>query len=92
MLRRPKFARRLVLAKVTPQILVVGYALLARLIIPTAIGPEVEADPDDDAVLACAVAARAEVIVSGDSHLLAIESYEGIPILTASQLVARLGP
>jgi len=28
------------------------------------------ADPDDDAVLACAVAARAEIIVSGDSHLL----------------------
>ena len=27
-------------------------------------------DPDDDAVLACAVAAHAQAIVSGDRHLL----------------------
>ena len=37
-----------------------------------------------------AVAARADVIVSGDSDLLALESYEGIPIITAAQLMARI--
>jgi len=89
-LQRPKFAQRLARANVTPHILVVGYAALARLVVPTPIGPVVEADPDDDAVLACAVAARAEVIVSGDSDLLALESYEGIPIITAAQLMARI--
>jgi predicted nucleic acid-binding protein len=89
-LRRPKLARRLELAEVTPQSLVVGYGLLAQLIVPAAIGPVVESDPDDDAVLACAGAARAEAGVSGDRHLLAIETYEGIPILTASNLMARL--
>jgi len=71
-------------------ILVFGYAALARLVVPAPIGSVVEADPDDDAVLACAVAARAEVIVSGDSDLLALESYEGIPIITAAQLMARI--
>jgi putative PIN family toxin of toxin-antitoxin system len=91
-LQRPKFARRLALAEVTPQTLVVGYALLARLIVPAPIGPVVEADPDDDAVLACAAAARAEAIVSGDRHLLELGAYEGIPILSAAQLLARLAP
>jgi uncharacterized protein len=89
-LQRPKFAQRLTLAEVTPQTLVVGYAALARLIVPATIGVVVAADPDDDAVLACAVAARAEVIVSGDSDLLNLASYGDIPISTAAQLVARI--
>jgi putative PIN family toxin of toxin-antitoxin system len=89
-LQRPKFAQRLAHAHVTPHTLVFGYAALARLVVPAPIGPVVEADPDDDAVLACAVAARAEVIVSGDSDLLALESYEGIPIITAAQPMARI--
>lgn len=89
-LQRPKFAQRLARANVTPHTLVFGYAALARLAVPTPIEPVVEADPDDDAVLACAVTTRAEVIVSGDSDLLALESYEGISIITASQLMARI--
>jgi predicted nucleic acid-binding protein len=70
--------------------LVFGYAALARLVFPAPIVSVIEADPDDDAVLACAVAAHAEVIVSGDSDLLALESYEDIPIITAAQLMARI--
>ena len=38
-------------------------------------------DPDDDAVLALAVAAQVDFIVSGDSDLLSMGSFEGIPIL-----------
>jgi putative PIN family toxin of toxin-antitoxin system len=89
-LQRPKFAQRLLRANVTAQTLVLGYAALAQLVVPAPIGPVVEADPDDDAVLACAVAAGAEVIVSGGSHLLVLESYEDIPIITAAQLMARI--
>jgi predicted nucleic acid-binding protein len=48
------------------------------------------ADPDDDAVIACAVAAQADVIVSGDKHLLDLQQYQNIPILTAAELVQRL--
>jgi putative PIN family toxin of toxin-antitoxin system len=89
-LQRPKFAQRLARANVTPHTLVFGYAALARLVVPAPIAPVVEADPDDDAVLACAVAAYAEVIVSGDSDLLVLESYEGISIITAAQLMALI--
>ena len=47
-------------------------------------------DPDDDAVLACAIGAQAEAIVSGDSHLLQLGHYQGIPIWTSAQLLAAL--
>lgn len=89
-LRRPKFARRLTLAEVTPRELVLGYAALAHIVEPVAIEPVVLDDPDDDAVLACALAAQAEVIVTGDSHLLLLEEYDKIPIVTAALLCSRL--
>lgn len=91
-LQRPKFAQRLSLAGVTSHTLVLGYAALARLVEPAVITPVILADPDDDAVLACAVAARAEIIVSGDSHLLDLKDYEGILIVTAVQLLTRIAP
>ena len=50
-------------------------------------------DPDDDKFVACAAAASADYIVSGDSHLLAIERYKKIRILRARDflcLVPRL--
>jgi predicted nucleic acid-binding protein len=42
----------------------------------------VKDDPDDNRILECALAARADVIVSGDGHLLRLTAYEGITILT----------
>src|SRR4051794_24518865 len=65
-LGRGKFAARLLAARVTVAELVLGYSVLAHLIEPYDIGSVVLADADDDAVLACALAAQAEVIVSGD--------------------------
>jgi predicted nucleic acid-binding protein len=47
----------------------------------------VKDDPDDDRVLECAVEARADYIVSGDRHLLALESYEAIRIVSPRQFV-----
>jgi len=42
-------------------------------------------DPDDDKFIACAVAAGASHIVSGDPHLLTVGSYQDIRILTPAQ-------
>ena len=39
-------------------------------------------DPDDDNVIACAVAAKADYLVTGDSDLLEIRKYRGIKIIT----------
>ncbi len=52
----------------------------------------IHADPDDDRVLECAIASRADYIISGDRHLLNLSSYEGIPILTVRQFMDRLLP
>jgi len=45
-------------------------------------------DPDDNKILECAVAAKAEIIISGDSHLLSVGSYKGIKILSPRQFIS----
>ena len=47
-------------------------------------------DPDDAAVLACALAARAEAIVSGDDDLHALGSYQDIPVLSPADCLKRI--
>jgi putative PIN family toxin of toxin-antitoxin system len=73
------------LAETQQQLLVV-----ARLVEPTEHLAVVEADPTDDRILECAVAAVGEVIVSGDSHLLNLESFRGIPILRVAEFLSNL--
>jgi predicted nucleic acid-binding protein len=52
--------------------------------------PRVVRDPDDDHVLACALTARAELIVTGDSGLLTLLNYQNIPIVTPAEALRRL--
>lgn len=47
-------------------------------------------DPADEMVLACAVEAQASAIVSSDRHLLDLNVYQDIPILTVRQFLERL--
>jgi putative PIN family toxin of toxin-antitoxin system len=58
--------------------------------IETEVSETVLKDPDDDRILETAIAAEADVIVSGDRHLLDLGSYKGIPILTPRQFLAML--
>lgn len=48
-------------------------------------------DPDDVLVLACAVAAGADAIVTGADDLLSMKIFEGMPILTVRQALEKLG-
>jgi putative PIN family toxin of toxin-antitoxin system len=89
-LSRPKFAARLAAAGVTADELLLGYAALAALVHPAGIPPVIAADPDDDAVLACAASVRAEAISSGDPHLLQLGHFQGIPVLTPAQVLASV--
>jgi predicted nucleic acid-binding protein len=47
-------------------------------------------DLADERVLACAVEAGADGIVSGDRHLLSLGAYRGISIVTAREFLERL--
>jgi uncharacterized protein len=49
----------------------------------------VAADEADNRILECAVAGRADVIVTGDQDLLRLGSFEGIEIITLRDYVAR---
>jgi uncharacterized protein len=44
-------------------------------------------DEPDNRVLECAVASGASAIVTGDRHLLRLKTYEGIGIMTVSELL-----
>ena len=44
-------------------------------------------DPDDNKFLACALAAKAEYIVSGDQHLLSLGRYGSILIVTVKDFL-----
>lgn len=52
--------------------------------------PRICRDPDDDWVIACAVVGQADVIVSGDRDLLALNRVGELPVLSAAQFLATL--
>jgi len=64
---------------------------LAVIVSPLTVPRVVPTDPDDDHVLAAALAGNADLIVSGDKRdLLPLGSYEDIPIITTREAVERL--
>ncbi len=89
-LGRAKLARRLASIGHTPADLLDRYLSLVRYVTATPLSEPVSRDPDDDQVIACAIAARAELIVSGDRDLLDLDHAHGIPILDASAAVERI--
>ena len=57
---------------------------------PPVVAPDLR-DADDLHVLACAVAVPVGLIVSGDKDLLILQSFQGIPIVTARRALEILG-
>ena len=49
-------------------------------------------DPDDNIIIACAIEAEADVIISGDQHLLSLGSYHRIPIIKAADFLSAYAP
>jgi len=64
--------------------ILLDYAMFTLPIKPLHRVTVIEADPDDDKFIECAVAAKAGYIVSGDKHLLNLKNYQGIQIMKAS--------
>ena len=92
-LSRSKFAARLAQAGLTPQGIVGELRRMAVVVSTSATPPRVvPTDPDDDHVIAAALAGTADLIASGDKRdLLPMGSYAGIPIVTAREAIEWLG-
>ena len=86
-----KFAARIDSFGTSIAALVAQYTALVSLVAPASVPRVVAGDADDDHVIAAAVAARAELIVTGDrKHLLPIGTHQGIAIVTAREVVDKL--
>ena len=83
---RGNFDKKLAVAMFTIDQLVDRYAELATLVRPAPI-PRVTPDPDDDVVIATALAAKAECIVTGDHTFLAVGEYRGVQIVSVAVAV-----
>ena len=88
-LSRAKFAKRIAEVGSSVGEMLGDYLALTQLVRPTE-HPTVVRDPDDAHVIACAPAAAAEVIVSGDTGLLTLGRYRQIDILSAAQMLHRV--
>jgi putative PIN family toxin of toxin-antitoxin system len=62
---------------------------LLDLVEPAGACTRIVQDPADNVFLACAAAARADAVVSGDHHLLDLREHEGMPILNPAQFLER---
>lgn len=86
-LQRPKFS----LAPEQVLSFVEEFHLLCDVVAPRTVVHVIDEDPADDRVLECAVEAKADVIVSGDSHLLELRVWRSIEIFSPTDFMKEIG-
>ena len=86
-LAKRKLARYVAATGLSAEQIVTSYRRIVTLVTARQLNARVSRDADDDAVLACALAARADLVVSGDNDLLSLKGFSGIPISTIAQAV-----
>ncbi|OHC70014.1 MAG: putative toxin-antitoxin system toxin component, PIN family [Rhodocyclales bacterium GWA2_65_20] len=89
-LTRPSATKRLSGIGKTARDVLADYVEAVEVVEPEHVPRVVPNDADDDQVIAAAIAANADWIVSGDADLLSMGSYQGIPIITAAQAVQQI--
>jgi putative PIN family toxin of toxin-antitoxin system len=89
-LMRPSVSKRLAAIDRTPREVIADLIAVVDLIEVTNVPRVVPSDPDDDQVIAAAVAAHADLIVSGDRDLLSLGTYQAIVICSPADAMARV--
>ncbi len=91
-LRRRKFQRRLQAVGKSVDEMLSALLPLVQVYAPATAPGAVPEDPDDEMFIACALSAGATFVISGDEHLLALQKYEQIRIVTPTQFLRRFVP
>lgn len=86
---RKKLAKAVARTGQTAEQIVDDYRRLAHRVSSRALTVQISRDADDDQVLACALAARADLIVSGDRDLSDLKQFKGMPIVRPAEAVKR---
>jgi putative PIN family toxin of toxin-antitoxin system len=81
-LSRAKFEKKIAASQLSVDQLVDFYAELVALVRPISIS---RLAPDDDVVIGTALAAKADLLVTGDRALLSIAEYEGGRVVSVSE-------
>jgi uncharacterized protein len=82
---RPSKAKYLTKIDTTPSQVLADYMAIVHIVEPKTVPHIIPNDPDDDHVLAAAVTANADLIISGDEDLINLANYQGINIVTVNQ-------
>ncbi len=84
-----KFQQKIQSLNFTKEELIAATRELARIYPIQELNVSELRDPDDNIVLATAMAANADAIVSGDRDLLVLGEYQGIQIVTAQDFLRQ---
>ncbi|MBU0460819.1 MAG: putative toxin-antitoxin system toxin component, PIN family [Nanoarchaeota archaeon] len=85
-LERPRITKRLSL--IEREFILNNFIHFSTTIKPAVRIEEIKDDPDDNKFLECAVSAKADYIISGDEHLLKVNRFKGILIVTPAEFVS----
>jgi putative PIN family toxin of toxin-antitoxin system len=64
-------------------------AIGAEIILAPELSERVCKDPDDDKFLACAIAGRCKIVVSGDKQLREVSGYRGVEVMSPRAFLNR---
>ena len=88
-LGRRKFDKKIAAALLSIDQLVDRYAELAALVRPIPV-VGIAPDPDDDVVIGTALAAKADLLVTGDRALLTVADYQGVRFVGVAEASQHL--
>lgn len=88
-LGRRKFDKKIAASMLSVEQLVDRYAGLVTLVTPVAV-TGIAPDPDDDVVIGTALAARSELIVTGDKGLQSVIEHRGVRIVGPDLALAAI--